>query len=149
MGWGCKVENHFIFYCRCDLNVSLSPKQTNLKRELDPNQYRIEIKNLNSLKFLTDACWFEIQRQFSILSPPSSSSNQSQDENESTCKLDIQNQESKVQKLKSETRGYNSISNTTFPSRNKESVKDYRFLLDPDLPPLFSPKERVFYYYFI
>jgi len=129
--------------------VSLSPKQTNLKRrrELDPNQYRIEIKNLNSLKFLTDACWFEIQRQFSILSPPSSSSSNQQDENES--KMDIQNQEEiKEVQLKSETRGYNSISNTTFPSRSKESVKDYRFLLDPDLPPLFSPKERVFYLLF-
>ena len=39
-------------------------------------------------------------------------------------------------KIKQETRGWNDATGKTSPQRSKEEVKDYRYMPEPDLPPV-------------
>lgn len=71
---------------------------------------RVEIKNLNSYRFLTQAIDFEIGRQVKEIS--------------------------EGREIVRETRGYNSGGNFTYSLRRKEELSDYRYMPDPDLPPL-------------
>ncbi len=89
---------------RCDCNVSLKPKG---QKELGT---KVEIKNINSFRFIEKALDFEIQRQASLL----------------------ENNES----ISQETRLYDSTKNKTFSMRSKEEAMDYRYFPDPDLLPL-------------
>lgn len=78
--------------------------------------YKVEVKNINSFRFLEQAIAFEVARQAES--------------------LDLGNTP------KQETRGYNPISGQTFPQRSKESSEDYRYFPDPDLPPMrFAPEQ--------
>ncbi|RHZ82751.1 hypothetical protein Glove_103g10 [Diversispora epigaea] len=76
---------------------------------------RCEIKNLNSVKFLMEAIEVEIKRQIN--------------------ELRIGN------RIIQETRGYDVVKNKTFRLRSKETDTDYRFMPEPDLPPLILTKE--------
>lgn len=90
---------------RLEANVSLrKPEETDL-----PN-YKTELKNINSFRFLQQAMEFEVKRQTAILD---------------TGKTPVQ-----------ETRGYNSTTGKTFSQRSKESAEDYRYFPDPDIPPI-------------
>ncbi len=71
---------------------------------------RVEIKNLNSFKFTKEAINFEIERQIKML------------------------EEGK--EIESETRLWDPVKKITYPLRSKETVEDYRYFLEPDLPPL-------------
>lgn len=89
---------------RCDANVSVrKPGQKEFGT-------RVEIKNLNSFRFLEKAIDYEIARQITVL-----------DSGENVYQ---------------ETRGWDSGTSTTFSMRKKEEAQDYRYFPDPDLPPL-------------
>ncbi len=89
---------------RCDANVSVRPKDSMALGN------RVEIKNLNSFKFLTLALSYEIGRQIKELNSG--------------------------REVKKETRGYNAERNITYSLRTKEELSDYRYMRDPDLPAL-------------
>ncbi|GAA9161233.1 Asp-tRNA(Asn)/Glu-tRNA(Gln) amidotransferase subunit GatB [Helicobacter pylori] len=93
---------------RCDANVSIRPKG-------DEKLYtRVEIKNLNSFRFIAKAIEYEIERQSVAW--------------ESGCY-----HEEVVQ----ETRLFDTAKGITLSMRNKEESADYRYFKDPDLYPVF------------
>lgn len=71
---------------------------------------RAEIKNVNSIKFLSQAIHYEAERQVAIL----------EDGGE----------------ILQETRLFDAARGITRSMRNKEQAHDYRYFPDPDLPPL-------------
>ncbi|MFP6289565.1 Asp-tRNA(Asn)/Glu-tRNA(Gln) amidotransferase subunit GatB [Helicobacter pylori] len=93
---------------RCDANVSIRPKG-------DEKLYtRVEIKNLNSFRFIAKAIEYEIERQ-------------------STAWESGRYSEEVVQ----ETRLFDTAKGITLSMRNKEESADYRYFKDPDLYPVF------------
>lgn len=93
---------------RCDANVSIRPKG-------DGKLYtRVEIKNLNSFRFIAKAIEYEIERQSAAW--------------ESGC----YNEE-----VIQETRLFDTNKGITLSMRNKEESADYRYFKDPDLYPVF------------
>ncbi|WP_459085551.1 Asp-tRNA(Asn)/Glu-tRNA(Gln) amidotransferase subunit GatB [Helicobacter pylori] len=93
---------------RCDANVSIRPKG-------DENLYtRVEIKNLNSFRFIAKAIEYEIERQSAAW------------ESGRYHKEVVQ-----------ETRLFDTHKGITLSMRNKEESADYRYFKDPDLYPVF------------
>lgn len=86
---------------RCDANISIR------LRGSETLGTRVEIKNINSFKFLQKAIDYEIQRQ----------------------SIALESGENLVQ----ETRLWDENSNRTLPMRSKEEAHDYRYFPDPDL----------------
>ncbi|OPG49212.1 Asp-tRNA(Asn)/Glu-tRNA(Gln) amidotransferase subunit GatB [Helicobacter pylori] len=93
---------------RCDANVSIRPKG-------DEKLYtRVEIKNLNSFRFIAKAIEYEIERQ-------------------SVAWESGRYHEEIIQ----ETRLFDTHKGITLSMRNKEESADYRYFKDPDLYPVF------------
>jgi aspartyl-tRNA(Asn)/glutamyl-tRNA(Gln) amidotransferase subunit B len=89
---------------RCDANVSIRPEgETKLGT-------RVELKNINSFRFVEKAISHEIRRQASVLDAGG--------------------------KIVQETRGWSEDDGSTYSLRSKEEAQDYRYFPDPDLPPL-------------
>jgi aspartyl-tRNA(Asn)/glutamyl-tRNA(Gln) amidotransferase subunit B len=89
---------------RCDANVSIRPVgETRLGT-------KIELKNLNSFRFVEKALEYEIARQIRVVQAGGA--------------------------LVQETRLWNSDEQRTFSMRSKEEAHDYRYFPEPDLPPL-------------
>jgi aspartyl-tRNA(Asn)/glutamyl-tRNA(Gln) amidotransferase subunit B len=89
---------------RCDANVSIRPEgETKLGT-------RVELKNINSFRFVEKAIAHEITRQAAVLDGGG--------------------------RIVQETRGYREDEGKTFSMRSKEEAQDYRYFPDPDLPPL-------------
>ncbi|XP_031415911.1 glutamyl-tRNA(Gln) amidotransferase subunit B, mitochondrial [Clupea harengus] len=76
----------------------------------EPLGTRAEVKNINSARFLARAIDYEIQRQMELLEQGGV----------------VQN----------ETRSFDQKTGTTVPMRDKEDFQDYRFMPEPNLPPL-------------
>lgn len=89
---------------RCDANVSV--------RRKNQAQFgtRVEIKNLNSFRFVEKAIQYEIDRQIEVLENGGS--------------------------IRQETRLYDADRQETRPMRSKEDANDYRYFPDPDLCPV-------------
>lgn len=97
---------------RLEANVSVRPVG---QKELPP--YRVELKNINSFRFMVAAVEYEIRRQ-------------------------IEAQE-KGEKLHQETRGWNEEKRQTYVQRSKEEAHDYRYFPEPDLPELTVNSEQL------
>ena len=78
---------------------------------------RAEVKNLNSFRSVERAVEYEIARQTKILEAG--------------------------EKVVQETRGWNDDSGKTTGQRSKEEAKDYRYMPEPDLPPINLSEEFV------
>jgi aspartyl-tRNA(Asn)/glutamyl-tRNA(Gln) amidotransferase subunit B len=96
---------------RCDVNVSVRKKG---ESKLGT---KVEIKNINSFRFIEKAVDYEIDRQI--------------------------NQIEMGQRIVQETRLYDPDKNRTFSMRTKEDAQDYRYFPDPDLLPVVVTKESV------
>ncbi|MDR2464092.1 MAG: Asp-tRNA(Asn)/Glu-tRNA(Gln) amidotransferase subunit GatB [Holosporales bacterium] len=95
---------------RIDANISVHKPRT-------PFGTRVEIKNLNSFKFMQAALNFEIERQIELI------------ENGGT--------------VTQETRLFDPQNCVTMTMRDKENANDYRYFADPDLPPLVLTDNRI------
>lgn len=78
---------------------------------------RAEVKNLNSFKSVERAAQYEFERQVEILE--------------------------KGEKVVQETRGWDDASGRTSSQRSKEDAQDYRYMPDPDIPPIVLTREEI------
>jgi aspartyl-tRNA(Asn)/glutamyl-tRNA(Gln) amidotransferase subunit B len=78
----------------------------------DPNVFgdRCEVKNVNGARYVAKAVEYEVERQMEILNAGGS--------------------------VSYETRAFDAVNSTTVPMRSKEHDVDYRFMPEPDLPPV-------------
>jgi aspartyl-tRNA(Asn)/glutamyl-tRNA(Gln) amidotransferase subunit B len=90
---------------RCDVNVSVHKPNT-------PFGTRVEIKNLNSFRFIERAINYEVQRQIDL------------------------NLEGKKDQIVQETVLFDPDKGETRSMRSKEDANDYRYFPDPDLLPV-------------
>jgi len=97
----CNMEEGSL---RCDANVSIRLRgETKLGT-------KVEVKNVNSFRFVRQALEYEIERQTEVLESGGT--------------------------IQQETRLYNPGEGRTYSMRSKERAHDYRYFPEPDLPPL-------------
>lgn len=96
---------------RCDVNVSVRKKGT------EKFGTRVEIKNINSFRFVEKAVEYEVDRQIDALE--------------------------RGEKILQETRLWDPDKNKTFTMRSKEDAEDYRYFPDPDLLPIVVSAELI------
>jgi aspartyl-tRNA(Asn)/glutamyl-tRNA(Gln) amidotransferase subunit B len=101
---------------RVEVNISLSEVQEG-SDELSLSNPRIEIKNLNSFKAVKNATEYEIERQTKLLK--------------------------EGKRIDRETRGWDANQGKTLSQRKKEEAHDYRYLPEPDLPPLIFTDQEI------
>lgn len=96
---------------RCDANVSVRPQGDKTLGT------KVEIKNVNSFKFIQKAIDYEIRRQVSVIEGGGS--------------------------IVQETRLFDAQKGVTFSMRTKEEAHDYRYFPDPDLLPVVIAEEKI------
>ncbi|OGE19648.1 hypothetical protein A3J19_02025 [Candidatus Daviesbacteria bacterium RIFCSPLOWO2_02_FULL_41_8] len=95
---------------RLEANVSVRVKGEGESGKEELPNYRVELKNINSFRFMVAAIEYEIKRQIKEL------------------------EEGRT--LKQETRGWDEDKKSTYLQRSKEDAHDYRYFPEPDLPEL-------------
>jgi aspartyl-tRNA(Asn)/glutamyl-tRNA(Gln) amidotransferase subunit B len=96
---------------RCDVNISVR------KKGAEKLGTKVEIKNLNSIRFIKKAIEHERTRLIELI-------------------------ESGGEVLQ-QTRGFDEMTGTTYAIRTKEDADDYRYFADPDLPPFLITEEMI------
>ena len=102
----CNMEEGSL---RCDANVSVRP------RGQEKLGTKVEVKNVNSFKFVRAALEYEIERQIEVIESGG--------------------------RIQQETRLWNANEGCTYSMRSKEQAHDYRYFPEPDLPPLIVSTE--------
>jgi aspartyl-tRNA(Asn)/glutamyl-tRNA(Gln) amidotransferase subunit B len=97
----CNMEQGSL---RCDANVSVRLRGT------EPFGTKVEVKNLNSFKFLQKALEYEIERHIGVIESGG--------------------------RIPQETRLWNQAEGRTVSMRSKEKAHDYRYFPEPDLLPV-------------
>jgi aspartyl-tRNA(Asn)/glutamyl-tRNA(Gln) amidotransferase subunit B len=102
----CNMEEGSL---RCDANVSVRLKGA------ERFGTKVEVKNVNSFKFIRAALEYEIERQIEVIEAGG--------------------------RVRQETRLWNANEGRTYQMRSKEQAHDYRYFPEPDLPPLIVSPE--------
>ncbi len=100
---------------RIEPNISVGTKEQLSKGRLP--DYKVEVKNINSFRYVKQAIDYEIARQMRAL-------------------------QDRVT-IPSETRGWNEKLNQTQVQRTKETSPDYRYFPEPDIPPIIITPHRL------
>ncbi len=100
---------------RLEANVSVSEHTEITEDNLPP--YKVELKNINSFRFMALAADYEIKRQ--------------------------REARARGEKIPQETRGWDEAKKATRLQRVKEDAQEYRYFPDPDLPPMRFKEEMV------
>jgi aspartyl-tRNA(Asn)/glutamyl-tRNA(Gln) amidotransferase subunit B len=102
----CNMEEGSL---RCDANVSVMPRGSKTFGT------KVEVKNVNSFRYIRSALEYEIERQIEVVESGG--------------------------RVQQETRLWNQAEGRTFSMRSKEQAHDYRYFPEPDLPPLIVSPE--------
>ena len=102
----CNMEEGSL---RCDANVSVR------RRGAERFGTKVEVKNVNSFRFVRAALEYEIERQIEVLEAGG--------------------------RVTQESRLWNANEGRTYSMRSKEQAHDYRYFPEPDLPPLIISAE--------
>jgi aspartyl-tRNA(Asn)/glutamyl-tRNA(Gln) amidotransferase subunit B len=104
----CNMEEGSL---RCDANVSVRPRG---QVEFGT---KVEVKNVNSFRFVRLALEYEIERQIEVIEGGG--------------------------RVTQESRLWNANEGRTYSMRSKEQAHDYRYFPEPDLPPLVLTREYI------
>ena len=98
---------------RCDVNVSLQDESGNF---ITP---KVEVKNVNSLGNVRDTILYEEKRQWELYS------------------------QGKTNELIQETRRFDEETGTTIHMRSKVDAVDYKYFVEPNIPPIKIDKDYI------
>ena len=104
----CNMEEGSL---RCDANVSVR------LRGAERFGTKVEVKNVNSFRFVRLALEYEIERQIEVIESGG--------------------------RVTQESRLWNAAEGRTYSMRSKEQAHDYRYFPEPDLPPLVLTRDYI------
>jgi aspartyl-tRNA(Asn)/glutamyl-tRNA(Gln) amidotransferase subunit B len=96
------------------LEANVSVRKTG---ETELPKYKIELKNINSFRFVKKAVEADVKRQIELLE--------------------------KGETPSQETRGFKESTGLTYSQRSKEDAHDYRYFPEPDIPPFEFSQDQI------